>query len=119
MAHQAMMSHISRRQESGGQQEGRTHVFYLPGGKPESGESAEQTLFRELSEKLGVVPGGLALLAHVDEVAALEGAPMRMTVLTAGIDRPPRARGRAGHAGLDQRGRTATRRGWRPPSAST
>jgi 8-oxo-dGTP pyrophosphatase MutT (NUDIX family) len=31
-------------------------VFYLPGGKPEAGESAEQTLIRELGEELGVVP---------------------------------------------------------------
>jgi 8-oxo-dGTP diphosphatase len=30
-------------------------VFYLPGGKPEAGESAEQTLIRELAEELGVI----------------------------------------------------------------
>jgi 8-oxo-dGTP pyrophosphatase MutT (NUDIX family) len=35
----------------------RTHgrdLFYLPGGKPESGESIEQTLAREIREELGV-----------------------------------------------------------------
>jgi 8-oxo-dGTP diphosphatase len=65
-------------------------VFYLPGGKPEAGESAEQTLIRELGEELGVIPAGPVLLGQVEEVAALEGVPMRMTVFTTGIDREPR-----------------------------
>ncbi|SEG33093.1 ADP-ribose pyrophosphatase YjhB, NUDIX family [Nonomuraea solani] len=65
-------------------------VFYLPGGKPEEGESAEETLARELAEELGVRPRDPVLLGHVEEVAALEGVPMRMTVFTAGLDGRPR-----------------------------
>ncbi len=38
-------------------------VFYLPGGKPEPGESAEETLARELDEELGVVPRRLSHLS--------------------------------------------------------
>ncbi|MFI9835820.1 NUDIX domain-containing protein [Nonomuraea sp. NPDC051941] len=62
-------------------------VFYLPGGKPEAGE---ETLARELAEELGVTPHDLALLDHVEDVAALEGVPMRMTVFTAGVSGDPR-----------------------------
>ena len=65
-------------------------VFYLPGGKPEPGESAEETLIRELGEELGVVPTGLGKLADVEDLAAIEGVPMHMTVFRAGIDRRPR-----------------------------
>ena len=64
-------------------------VFYLPGGKPEPGESPERTLLRELDEELGVVPSGLELLAEVEDVAALEGVPMRMTVYAARLDGRP------------------------------
>ncbi|MFI7642863.1 NUDIX domain-containing protein [Nonomuraea sp. NPDC049400] len=64
-------------------------VFYLPGGKPEDGESAEQTLVRELNEELGVSPFDMNLLGHVDDVAVLEGVPMRLTVFVARIDGPP------------------------------
>ncbi|GAA3538627.1 hypothetical protein GCM10022419_018260 [Nonomuraea rosea] len=65
-------------------------VFYLPGGKPEPGEAPEETLARELAEELGVRPLDAALLGHVEDVAALEGVPMRMTVYTARLDRGPR-----------------------------
>ncbi|MDX3100764.1 NUDIX domain-containing protein [Nonomuraea angiospora] len=65
-------------------------VFYLPGGKPEAGEEPEETLARELAEELGVTPRDLALLGHVEDVAALEGVPMRMTVFTAGVSGDPR-----------------------------
>ncbi|MEV0494493.1 NUDIX hydrolase [Streptomyces atratus] len=37
----------------------RTHGrdrFYLPGGKPEPGETLKQTLVREIREELGVTP---------------------------------------------------------------
>ncbi|TMR07723.1 NUDIX domain-containing protein [Nonomuraea zeae] len=64
-------------------------VFYLPGGKPEPGEPAEETLARELSEELGARPLDAELLGHVEDVAALEGVPMRMTVYTARLDRGP------------------------------
>jgi 8-oxo-dGTP pyrophosphatase MutT (NUDIX family) len=63
---------------------GNARVFYLPGGKPEAGECAEQTLNRELSEELGVVPIDLMLLGQVEEIAAVENAPMQMTVFTGG-----------------------------------
>jgi 8-oxo-dGTP diphosphatase len=65
-------------------------VFYLPRGKPEAGESAEQTLTRELGEELGAMPAGLRPLGQVEEVAALERVPMRMTVFTARISPDPR-----------------------------
>ncbi|GAA1018106.1 DNA mismatch repair protein MutT [Acrocarpospora pleiomorpha] len=58
-------------------------VFYLPGGKAEAGESPEETLVRELSEELGVVPRDMDLLGQIEDMAALEGVPMRMTVFTA------------------------------------
>ena len=65
-------------------------IFYLPGGKPEPGEDERQALVRELREELGVVPVGLRLLGSVDEVAAIERVPMRMTVFTAELDADPR-----------------------------
>ena len=49
-------------------------VFYLPGGKPEPGEDAATALRRELLE----------------ELAALEDVPMRMTVFLATLDQAPR-----------------------------
>ncbi|GAA2332526.1 NUDIX domain-containing protein [Streptomyces kunmingensis] len=57
-------------------------VFYIPGGKPEPGEQAEETLQRELREELGVVPGALEHLAVVEEIAALERVPMHLTVFS-------------------------------------
>jgi ADP-ribose pyrophosphatase YjhB (NUDIX family) len=74
-------------------------VFYLPGGKPEPGEDAQATLLRELDEELGVRPHGLTRLADFRGIAALERAPMLMTVFAA------TARRRAGPAGLDHRRR--------------
>ncbi|MCF3120892.1 NUDIX domain-containing protein [Streptomyces arenae] len=64
-------------------------VFYLPGGKPDAGESAPEALARELDEELGVAPVEPAFLVDVDAVAALERVPMRMTVFEARIDRAP------------------------------
>ncbi|MGW7516244.1 NUDIX hydrolase [Streptomyces sp. NPDC054796] len=72
-------------------------VFYLPGGKPEPGETPEQTLLRELDEELGVVPRGLAPLGEVEDTAALEGVPMRMTVFTAALDGTPRPAAELAH----------------------
>ncbi|WP_226900018.1 NUDIX hydrolase [Nonomuraea phyllanthi] len=65
-------------------------VFYLPGGKPEAGESQEATLVRELGEELGVAPRDMDLLGRVEDVAALEGVPMCMTVFTASLTGPPK-----------------------------
>ncbi|MDX2822799.1 NUDIX domain-containing protein [Streptomyces ipomoeae] len=65
-------------------------VFYLPGGKPDTDETALQTLVRELDEELGVEPLEPHFLAQVEAVAALEGVPMRMTVFEARISRTPR-----------------------------
>jgi 8-oxo-dGTP diphosphatase len=65
-------------------------VFYLPGGKPEPGESMRQALARELDEELGVVPVGMRLLGSVNEVAAIERVPMWMTVFATGLDAEPR-----------------------------
>jgi 8-oxo-dGTP diphosphatase len=55
-------------------------VFYLPGGKPDPGETPLRTLERELWEELGV---GLDHAEHfgvVEADAALEQVPMRMEV---------------------------------------
>jgi ADP-ribose pyrophosphatase YjhB (NUDIX family) len=65
-------------------------VFYLPGGKPEPGEDERATLLRELDEELGVRPHGLARLADFRGIAALEQAPMLMTVFTAALAERPR-----------------------------
>ena len=65
-------------------------VFYLPGGKPEPGEDAQATLLRELDEELGVRPHGLTRLADFRGIAALEHAPMLMTVFAATLAERPR-----------------------------
>lgn len=66
-------------------------VFYLPGGKPDLGESPVETLVRELDEELGVRPLAPRFLADVEARAALEGVPMRMSVFEASISDAPRA----------------------------
>lgn len=65
-------------------------MFYLPGGKPGPGESPEQTLRREVLEELGAKPTIVEPFTVVEEVAALERVPMRMTVYLAELDREPR-----------------------------
>ncbi|WP_346776757.1 NUDIX domain-containing protein [Streptomyces sp. HNM0574] len=64
-------------------------VYYLPGGKPDPGETPEQTLARELDEELGVTPTGLTPLVTVEDWAVLEDVPMHLTVFRAGLDREP------------------------------
>ncbi|MFI1800496.1 NUDIX domain-containing protein [Streptomyces sp. NPDC020379] len=65
-------------------------VFYLPGGKPDPGETPAEALTRELDEELGVHPVDPRLLADIEALAVLEKVPMRMTVFTAGISGLPR-----------------------------
>ena len=55
-------------------------VFYLPGGKPEAGESAEECVRREVREELGVGLFSLEFDHTIHASAALEGVPMAMDV---------------------------------------
>ncbi|MFF7244842.1 NUDIX domain-containing protein [Embleya sp. NPDC008237] len=64
-------------------------LFYLPGGKPDPGESPLETLRRELDEELGARLVEPRFLAAVDSVAVLEGLPMRLTVFATRLDREP------------------------------
>lgn len=72
-------------------------MFYLPGGKPDAGEEALETLLRELHEELGVKPMNTRFLAEVKAVAALENVPMRMTVFEAHISQVPRPAAELAH----------------------
>jgi 8-oxo-dGTP diphosphatase len=66
-------------------------VFYLPGGKPESGEEPLACLERELAEELGVGVATAAPFAELRAPAALEGVEMWMTVFLtrlAGVPAP-------------------------------
>ncbi|MEW2221003.1 NUDIX domain-containing protein [Streptomyces sp. NPDC006990] len=60
-------------------------LFYLPGGKPEPGESLRVALERELREELGVPPSSATPLTEVRATAALEGVPMRLVVFRADL----------------------------------
>ncbi len=55
-------------------------VFYLPGGKPDSGEAPLDCLRRELREELGVGVVSPRPFAEVRARAALEGVEMWMSV---------------------------------------
>ena len=66
-------------------------VFYLPGGKPDEGETATECIRRELREELGTEPTSLEFLETVHAVAALEHVPMSMEVFLATLDRAPAA----------------------------
>ncbi|MFE9339958.1 NUDIX domain-containing protein [Streptomyces sp. NPDC007063] len=60
-------------------------LFYLPGGKPERGESLRTALDRELREELGLPPSSATPLTEVRATAALEGVPMRLVVFRADL----------------------------------
>lgn len=56
-------------------------VFYLPGGKPEEGESPPATLAREVEEELGVALVSSSAFAVVSDEAALVAPAIRNHVL--------------------------------------
>ena len=66
-------------------------VFFLPGGKPEHGETEAACLSREIAEELDASVETSRLFAVVSGVAALEGMPLEMTVYLTTLDGEPRA----------------------------
>jgi 8-oxo-dGTP diphosphatase len=66
-------------------------VFYLPGGKPEPGESAEDCVRREVREELGVGLASLEFDHTIHASAALEGVPMAMDVFRGELTGEPAA----------------------------
>ncbi len=64
-------------------------VFILPGGQPMPGESAEQTLRREIREELAVGVSRLRPLMSVADRAAFEDVPLVMEVFSAALDGAP------------------------------
>ena len=55
--------------------------FALPGGKLQSGESAEAGALRELSEELGLVAGGDAILGRLDDFDTRSGFTITPVVM--------------------------------------
>ena len=55
--------------------------FALPGGKLHSGESAEAGALRELSEELGLVAGGDAILGRLDDFDTRSGFTITPVVM--------------------------------------
>jgi 8-oxo-dGTP diphosphatase len=64
-------------------------VYYLPGGKPEPGETPRACLERELAEELGVAITEAEPFAEVRAPAALEGVEMWMSVFLARLTGVP------------------------------
>lgn len=56
----------------------RPPVFILPGGKPETGETAGETLVRELDEELGVSVTSHELFMRFEDVAHFERSVIRV-----------------------------------------
>ena len=67
------------------------NVFYLPGGKPEPGETDQACLAREIAEELDTAIETSTLFTTVTAKAALEESLMDMTVYLATLSREPRA----------------------------
>ncbi len=67
------------------------NVFYLPGGKPEPGETDEACPAREVAEELDASAKTKRWFTLVSCVAALEGTRMETTVYFVTLDREPRA----------------------------
>ena len=66
-------------------------VYFLPGGKPEPGESALDCLHREIREELGVGVRAAQPFGRVRAPAALEPREMDMTVYLAELGGTPAA----------------------------
>lgn len=64
-------------------------VYYLPGGKPEPGESPLACLRREVREELSVELRALVPFARLRAPAALEPRQMHMTVFLAKLAGAP------------------------------
>ncbi|GAB2719362.1 NUDIX hydrolase [Kitasatospora kifunensis] len=63
----------------------RTHgrdLFYLPGGKPESGETHEQALVREIGEELGITLDATAITPVLIVQAPADNKPAGTVVRT-------------------------------------
>lgn len=72
------------RKQSGGK-------WILPGGKPETGESEVETVYREVEEELSCAVSNLQLLGQfVDQAAHQAGSRVSMTVFTGQLDGTPR-----------------------------
>jgi 8-oxo-dGTP diphosphatase len=64
-------------------------MYYLPGGKPEPGESPLACLRRELHEELGVRIADVQAFGELRAPAALEGVEMHMSVFLARLTGTP------------------------------
>jgi 8-oxo-dGTP diphosphatase len=66
-------------------------VYFLPGGKPEPGESQLGCLTREVREELGAGISSAEPFGDVRERAALEDVPMHLSLFRVHLDQAPRA----------------------------
>ncbi|WP_211177624.1 NUDIX hydrolase [Pseudonocardia acidicola] len=88
-------------------------AFYLPGGKPEPGETLSQTLRREVAEELGMVVDAASIAEAFVVHARAHGVPraaLRMHCFRAdasGVPRPAREIAELTWVGPDDRVRCA------------